>query len=395
MRRKKRIVLKSPPHTARIRVLLEMFPKAKFVHIVRDPYVIFPSTVNLWKRLYRDEGLQVPTYEGLEEHVFSSFDAHVRGLRARPPVVRPPPALRASLRRPDRRSGGADAADLRSAGTGRFRRRCCRPSGSILPARKTTRPTVTRSRRRSAPRSPAAGASISENTVTRRSGRGPTARGGGKGTVAIFVSARMGVSPLPLALPRLPRESKQAQARGPPMSADRPSEPDTGSDRSSLPTDEDSRQVFDRERQQGGGIFFWFLAWVGTTSAGSLFGLWAVREAMGLVGGAILAGAVAVPVLVSFAIATWALCLTRFRVLMAGLAGAATGTLATSFTFDPIIFKFALWPGIIVAGLLGALGGAWGGLSHYAWLKRNYWESKTPPPIDRSPLPVSQDASSC
>ena len=73
MRNPKRIVLKSPPHTARIRVLLEMFPKAKFVHIVRDPYVIFPSTVNLWKRLYRDQGLQMPTYEGLDEHVFATF----------------------------------------------------------------------------------------------------------------------------------------------------------------------------------------------------------------------------------------------------------------------------------------------------------------------------------
>jgi hypothetical protein len=73
MRNPKRIVLKSPPHTARIRVLLEMFPKAKFVHIVRDPYAIFPSTVNLWKRLYQDEGLQVPTCKGLEDHVYESF----------------------------------------------------------------------------------------------------------------------------------------------------------------------------------------------------------------------------------------------------------------------------------------------------------------------------------
>ena len=67
------IVLKSPPHTCRIRTLLEIFPKAKFVHIVRDPYVLFPSTVNLWRRLYRDEGLQVPRYEGLEEHVFKTL----------------------------------------------------------------------------------------------------------------------------------------------------------------------------------------------------------------------------------------------------------------------------------------------------------------------------------
>jgi hypothetical protein len=73
LRNPKRIILKSPPHTARIRTLLEMFPKAKFVHIVRDPYVIFPSTINLWKRLYRDEGLQVPKFEGLEELVFTNF----------------------------------------------------------------------------------------------------------------------------------------------------------------------------------------------------------------------------------------------------------------------------------------------------------------------------------
>ena len=73
IRNPKRIVLKSPPHTARIRVLLELFPNAKFVHIVRDPYVIFPSTVNLWKHLYRDQGLQFPRYVGLEEHVFRTF----------------------------------------------------------------------------------------------------------------------------------------------------------------------------------------------------------------------------------------------------------------------------------------------------------------------------------
>jgi LPS sulfotransferase NodH len=38
------LVLKSPPHTARIRLLLELFPDARFVHIHRDPYVVFRST---------------------------------------------------------------------------------------------------------------------------------------------------------------------------------------------------------------------------------------------------------------------------------------------------------------------------------------------------------------
>jgi omega-hydroxy-beta-dihydromenaquinone-9 sulfotransferase len=69
----RRLVLKSPPHSCRIPVLLEMFPDARFVHIVRDPYVVFPSAVNLWKSLYRTHGLQTPTFAGLEELVFATF----------------------------------------------------------------------------------------------------------------------------------------------------------------------------------------------------------------------------------------------------------------------------------------------------------------------------------
>jgi hypothetical protein len=69
----RRLVLKSPTHTCRIPVLLELFPDARFVHIVRDPFVVFPSTVNLWKALYRAHGLQRPTFTGLEEHVFNTF----------------------------------------------------------------------------------------------------------------------------------------------------------------------------------------------------------------------------------------------------------------------------------------------------------------------------------
>ncbi|MBM3993264.1 MAG: sulfotransferase [Planctomycetes bacterium] len=69
----KRLVLKSPPHTARIKTLNAMFPKAIFIHIVRDPYVVFPSTVNLWRSLYTAHGLQTPNYEGLDEHVLETF----------------------------------------------------------------------------------------------------------------------------------------------------------------------------------------------------------------------------------------------------------------------------------------------------------------------------------
>jgi hypothetical protein len=73
LRNPKRLILKSPTHTCRIKELLELFPDARFVHIVRDPYVVFPSTVNLWKALYRTHGLQMPTFAGLEEHVLQTF----------------------------------------------------------------------------------------------------------------------------------------------------------------------------------------------------------------------------------------------------------------------------------------------------------------------------------
>jgi omega-hydroxy-beta-dihydromenaquinone-9 sulfotransferase len=38
------LVIKSPPHTARIRLLLGLFPDARFVHIHRNPHTVFRST---------------------------------------------------------------------------------------------------------------------------------------------------------------------------------------------------------------------------------------------------------------------------------------------------------------------------------------------------------------
>src|SRR5262249_52417266 len=49
-------------------------PNARFVHIVRDPYVVFPSTLNLWKTLYARHGLQKPDFDELTERVFTTFN---------------------------------------------------------------------------------------------------------------------------------------------------------------------------------------------------------------------------------------------------------------------------------------------------------------------------------
>lgn len=70
----RRLVLKSPTHTARLTTLARLFPDARFVYMVRDPFAVFASTVKLLKVLQRTQGLQRPTYAGLEEQVFRTFE---------------------------------------------------------------------------------------------------------------------------------------------------------------------------------------------------------------------------------------------------------------------------------------------------------------------------------
>ena len=70
----RRPVLKSPPHTARIGVLTEMFPESKFLHIVRNPFNVFHSTMRLWLSLHQGHGLQVDRGDTLEEYVFEAFE---------------------------------------------------------------------------------------------------------------------------------------------------------------------------------------------------------------------------------------------------------------------------------------------------------------------------------
>lgn len=48
LRHDKPLILKSPSHTCRIKLLLDMFPDARFVHIHRNPYTVFQSTVHTY-----------------------------------------------------------------------------------------------------------------------------------------------------------------------------------------------------------------------------------------------------------------------------------------------------------------------------------------------------------
>ncbi|MFT5300523.1 MAG: hypothetical protein ACI87E_001011 [Mariniblastus sp.] len=70
------LVLKSPPHTGRLKQLVEWFPDAKFVHMSRHPYKLVPSTMKLWKTLDLLQGFQIPKYDdvALKNYVFECKD---------------------------------------------------------------------------------------------------------------------------------------------------------------------------------------------------------------------------------------------------------------------------------------------------------------------------------
>lgn len=85
IRYRKPILLKSPPHTARVKHILDVFPDARFIHIRRNPYNVFVSTVRLLRdidpvfrlrarrRPIPQEGV-LHTYEEMYQALFADLD---------------------------------------------------------------------------------------------------------------------------------------------------------------------------------------------------------------------------------------------------------------------------------------------------------------------------------
>ncbi len=69
----KRLVLKNPANTGRVPVLRTMFPGAKFIHIHRDPYVVFKSTMRLYRSVFPTVGLQTISDAELEQFVLDAY----------------------------------------------------------------------------------------------------------------------------------------------------------------------------------------------------------------------------------------------------------------------------------------------------------------------------------
>lgn len=70
----KQLIVKSPANSGRIPLLLDLFPNAKFIHIYRNPYDVYYSTVNYYKALHPLSRLQPVTDQEVSDNVLYFYD---------------------------------------------------------------------------------------------------------------------------------------------------------------------------------------------------------------------------------------------------------------------------------------------------------------------------------
>ena len=64
---------KNPPHTGRVKELVKMFPNAKFIYLMRNPYTVFESTRSFFTNTIQPLKLQDITPAELEQNILSIY----------------------------------------------------------------------------------------------------------------------------------------------------------------------------------------------------------------------------------------------------------------------------------------------------------------------------------
>ncbi len=69
----KPLLLKSPVNTARLKILIDLFPEARFVHIHRHPYDVFRSTLKMYRTAVAKSSFQGPQKRNLEDDIIDHY----------------------------------------------------------------------------------------------------------------------------------------------------------------------------------------------------------------------------------------------------------------------------------------------------------------------------------
>ena len=76
----KTLLIKNPVYTGRLAMLRVMFPDAKFVHIHRNPYDVFVSMRNFYKKLFAEFALQGYDHVDIDETILSVYERMMHAL---------------------------------------------------------------------------------------------------------------------------------------------------------------------------------------------------------------------------------------------------------------------------------------------------------------------------
>lgn len=72
---KRQFLSKNPPHTGRVGMLLKRYPRAKFIYLVRNPYVVYESTRNFFRSTLEAVRMQTIPAEELEREILLNYRA--------------------------------------------------------------------------------------------------------------------------------------------------------------------------------------------------------------------------------------------------------------------------------------------------------------------------------
>lgn len=64
---------KNPPHTGKVKEILEMFPNAKFIYLIRNPYTVFESTRSFFNNTILPLQLQKISPEEMENNILEIY----------------------------------------------------------------------------------------------------------------------------------------------------------------------------------------------------------------------------------------------------------------------------------------------------------------------------------
>lgn len=77
----KQLLIKNPVYTARVKMIRDIFPEAKFIHIYRNPYDVFPSMRKFYTQLFDTLALQPYDHVKIDEVIFNTYTRMMRAVQ--------------------------------------------------------------------------------------------------------------------------------------------------------------------------------------------------------------------------------------------------------------------------------------------------------------------------